>query len=188
MAKLIVFDLETKKLADEVGGWSHIDRMGFAAGVTYDVGADAYERFTEAQADELIQRLIQAEQIIGFNLIRFDYAVLRPYGFQVTDGVRDKSTDLLLDIYQALGFRIGLDNLAEATLKESKSADGLDSVKWFREGKIDQVLDYCEQDVRITYKLWAFGVAQGYVRYSDRRGNGHQVKVNWALPARLPGF
>lgn len=183
MTSIIVFDLETKRLANEVGGWSHIDKMGFAAGVTYDVIADTYERFTEDQTDKLIELLNQSEQIIGFNLLRFDYTVLRPYGFQITAAIRAKSVDLLLDIYDTLGFRIGLANLAEATLQETKSADGLAAVKWFREGKIDQVLDYCEQDVLVTYKLWTFGATHGYLLFSDRRGNSKQVHVNWTLPS-----
>ncbi len=38
--KTLVFDLETKRLADEVGGWDHIDKMGLSAGVTYHVEED----------------------------------------------------------------------------------------------------------------------------------------------------
>ena len=183
MSRFVVFDLETKRLAKEVGGWNHIDKIGFAVGVTYDVSADSFNRFTEDQTDQLIDLLIQSEQIIGFNLIRFDYTVLRPYGFQLTDAIRTKTVDLLQDIYNALGFRIGLDNLAEATLHESKSADGLAAVKWFREGKIDKVFAYCEQDVRVTYQLWEFGATHGYVIYSDRQGNRKQVHVKWTVPS-----
>jgi DEAD/DEAH box helicase domain-containing protein len=178
MECILVFDLETKRLADEVGGWSHIDKMGFAAGVTYDVLEDAFERFTEERVDRLIDLLYRADRIIGFNLLRFDFTVLRPYGFKLTQAIREKTTDLMIDIYNALGFRVGLDNLAAATLGEAKSADGLAAVKWFREGNIDLVLNYCEQDVRVTSKLWEFGVQHGYLLYTDRRGRPSRIKVN----------
>jgi DEAD/DEAH box helicase domain-containing protein len=182
MKRIIVFDLETKKLADEVGGWSHIDKMGFAVGVTYDVLADVYQRFTEEHSDELIELLSQADQIIGFNLIRFDYTVLRPYGLRNSPSLKEKTTDILLDLYSALGFRISLDKIASATLDESKLADGLAAVRWFREGKVDLVLDYCEQDVRVTYKLWVYGATHGYVLYPARTGEKKRANVNWSLP------
>ena len=43
MSGQIVFDLETQRLAREVGGWKNIHRMGFAAGVTLDVDSLARE-------------------------------------------------------------------------------------------------------------------------------------------------
>ncbi|NCZ97068.1 helicase, partial [bacterium] len=30
MSKVVYFDLETQKIAAEVGGWGHIDKMGLA--------------------------------------------------------------------------------------------------------------------------------------------------------------
>ena len=33
MANIVYFDLETQKVASEVGGWAHIDRMGLAVAV-----------------------------------------------------------------------------------------------------------------------------------------------------------
>lgn len=176
----LVFDLETKRLANEVGGWAHIDKMGFAAGVTYDLSRDAYAQYTEDQVAILIDSLYQADQIIGFNLVRFDYVVLHPYGFQSTPSMIAKSTDLLLDIYNALGFRISLDNLAASTLNETKKGNGLKSVEWYREGRIDRVLEYCQQDVRVTYNLWTFGAKHGYVSFSDRRGRITRVDVDWS--------
>lgn len=186
MADTIIFDLETKRLADEVGGWSNIDKMGFAAGVTCHVRAGLYHRFVEDDIQDLIDTLVVADRIIGFNLIRFDYTVLKPYGLQVNQQLLDKSVDLLLDIYAVLGFRVGLGNLAEATLNESKSADGVLSVQWYRAGQIQKVLDYCEQDVRVTKDLWQFGCDHGYVFYRNRRGGKSRVPVPWASTSSDP--
>ena len=176
----IVFDLETKQLAQDVGGWSNIELMGMAAAVTFDVRAHAYARFTEDQAEALLDTILQSELVVGFNLIRFDYAVLKPYGLQVNQALLRKSVDLLTDIYNALGFRIGLANVAEATLGETKSADGILSVQWYRGGEIERVLDYCEQDVRVTYLLWKYGAEHGHVLYRDRTNRVKRVHVHWS--------
>ena len=131
----LVFDLETKHLAHEVGGWSSIDKLGLAAAVLLAVETNETYRFLEQDAEELIRQLLKADQIVGFNIVRFDYQVLRPYGLTPGSDLIHRTVDLLNHIYQRLGFRISLDNLAEATLGEHKIADGLAAVKWYREGK-----------------------------------------------------
>jgi DEAD/DEAH box helicase domain-containing protein len=58
MARNIVyFDLETKKSADEVGGWDKISAMGMSVGVTYNTAAGSYRIYGEKQVDELIKEL-----------------------------------------------------------------------------------------------------------------------------------
>ncbi|SVD47975.1 uncharacterized protein METZ01_LOCUS400829, partial [marine metagenome] len=39
---IVYFDLETMRSADDVGGWSHIDKMGMSIGVTYSTGNGGY--------------------------------------------------------------------------------------------------------------------------------------------------
>ena len=175
----LVFDLETKYLAHEVGGWSNIDKLGLAAAVLLVVETDETHRFLEQDSEKLISLLVKADQIIGFNIVRFDYQVLRPYGLRPGSDLIRRTVDLLIHIYQSLGFRISLDNLAEATLGERKTADGLAAVKWYREGKIDQVLDYCEQDVRITHRLWQHGRQNGQINYRDREYGLRTLSVSW---------
>ena len=84
-------------------------------------------------------------------------------------------------IYEALGFRVSLDSLAEASLGETKSADGVQSVQWFKEGKIDKVIEYCKRDVEVTKRLYEYGVQNGFVRFKDRRGGKKKVQVNWTI-------
>jgi DEAD/DEAH box helicase domain-containing protein len=180
MTKTYIFDLETKHLAQEVGGWDYIDRLGLAAAVLLDVDADTVLRYTEQQAAELVDTIEHADRVIGFNLIRFDYTVLKPYGLSTTPELVSKTTDLLLDIYQELGFRVSLDNLAATSFQAGKSADGLQAVAWYKEGKIDEVLAYCEIDVAVTKDLWQFGKEHGRVFFQDRFGRRRAVNVDWS--------
>jgi DEAD/DEAH box helicase domain-containing protein len=177
MKNTIIFDLETQYAADEVGGWSHIRDMRLAVGVTYNVETDTYSSFTEKEAEALIKTLQEADLVVGYNLLRFDYEVLRAY---TDDPLSDLPTvDMLQDLYRALGWRPKLDDLAAATLGERKSADGLQAVRWFREGQLDKVIDYCRRDVEVTWLVYEFGQRNGYVQYRDRRWRLHRVPVRW---------
>jgi DEAD/DEAH box helicase domain-containing protein len=86
---------------------------------------------------------------------------------------------MLQDLYRQLRWRPKLDNVATATLGESKSADGLQAVHWFRQGQLDKVLDYCRRDVEVTWRVYDFGRQNGYVQYRDRRWHVLRVPVNW---------
>ena len=72
-----------------------------------------------------------------------------------------------------------MDDVAAATLGESKSADGLQAVRWFRQGQLDKVTDYCRRDVEVTWKVYEFGRQNGYIRYRDRNWRVHQLPVRW---------
>ena len=177
MDDIVFFDLETKYLADEVGGWGNIPKMELAVAVTYSTADSAYHHFVEDQVAELADRLQKADLVVGFNVRRFDYQVLQPY----TDIPLQKlaTVDMLQDLHRVLGFRVSLDAVAEATLGTSKSADGIQAVHWFRRGEIDKVIAYCQQDVKVTRDVYEFGKRHGFVRYRDRYRGVRQVRVGW---------
>ena len=177
MRHTITFDLETQYLADEVGGWENIRDMRLAAAVTYDSTTNVYRSFTEDEADQLVATLLGADLVVGYNVIRFDYEVLRRY----TDArLADIPTvDMLLDLYKALGWRPKLDSVAAATLGEKKSADGKQAVRWYRQGKLDKVMAYCHRDVEVTWKVYRFGQQNGYVKVRDKRWREKMVPVRW---------
>lgn len=176
--RILIFDVETQRLAQEVGGWGHVDRLGLAAAVALDAQTGDVLRFAEADAPALIGQLNNAELVVGYNLLRFDYPVLRPYGFDPTN-VLDRTIDLLDHLYRSLGFRVSLDNVANATLGEHKSADGLAAVSWYRQGLIDRVFEYCEQDVRVTGRVWEHGRVRRQVRFRDKDFRLREVPVAW---------
>jgi DEAD/DEAH box helicase domain-containing protein len=177
MSSIVFFDVETKRLADEVGGWSNIRKMGLAVAVTYSTADAEYRHFVEEQVAELVSELQRADLVVGFNVRRFDYEVLQPYTEVPLQQL--PTVDMLQDIYRTLGFRVSLDSLASATLNAQKSADGIQAVHWFRKGEIDKVIDYCRQDVQVTREVYEFGVRHRFVRYRDRNYRVQQVPVRW---------
>lgn len=174
---LVYFDLESQKLFQEVGG-RDASRLLLACGVTWSTQRGDFAVYWEKDASALVAELKSADRVIGFNILHFDYDVLRPYAPQVN--FRSfRSLDMLQDIQRALNFRLSLDSIARATLGTLKTADGLQSVQWFREGKLEQVADYCKADVDITRRIHEFGRDNGFVYYYSKLGSKLKVPVNW---------
>lgn len=177
MKNIVFFDLETQRSFQEVGGRHNIPRLGLSVAVTYSTADGEYHHYTEETVDELIEELKSADLVVGFNVLSFDYEVLTAY----TDHpLRQLPTvDMLDDIYRTLGFRVSLDALASATLGVGKSADGLQAIRWWRQGQMKELFDYCQQDVEVTRQLYEFGKQNKYVQYQDRQWRVRRVPVNW---------
>ena len=174
---LVYFDLESQKIFIEVGG-RDASRLLLACGVTWSTERNDFAVYWEKDAAALVAELKAADRVIGFNILHFDYEVLRPYA--PTVNFRSfRSVDLLQDIQRALNFRLSLDSIAKATLGTTKTADGLQSVQWFREGEMEKVAEYCKSDVDITRRVHEFGREHGFVYYYSRLGSKLKVPVNW---------
>ena len=174
---IVYFDLETKHSADEVGGWSHIDKMGMSIGVTYSTARGDYKIYGEPEVEELIKELQRADLVVGFNHIRFDYRVLE--GYSIFDFSQVPSLDMLIVLNEKLGHRLKLDSIAQATLGCEKSAEGLQALEWFKQGKMAEIAEYYCFDVKITKLVHEYAAAHGHLFYNNRFGNKLKVEVEW---------
>jgi len=175
---LVFFDLETQRTFDEVGGHAGTSKLGLACGVTWSTARNDFAVYWEKDATALVAELKAAERVVGFNIISFDYEVLKAYAPQ--ENFRAfRTTDMLNDIFRVLNFRLSLDTIAKATLGAAKTADGLQSVEWFRNGELDKVAEYCKADVDITRRVYEFGRENGFVHYYSKLGSKLKVAVNW---------
>lgn len=172
-----VFDIETRRSAQEVGGWHNANKMGISCAVLYDSRTDAFSSFMEDQTGRLIATLKELDLIVGFNIRRFDYKVLSAYS---NDDMRDWPTlDLLESVYLHLGYRVSLDNLALASLGARKSADGLQALRWWKAGNIADLVAYCQKDVAITLEIYRYGQKNGYVLFHNKAGQSVRIPVDW---------
>ncbi len=176
--KKLVFDLETKKTFDEVGGRDHFDRLGMSLGVVYDYGTGLYTTYFERDVERLADELLSAELVVGFNLINFDYPVLQAY---TPRDLREISTlDILARTATLLGFRVSLQSFAQATLGVGKMADGLQAVAWYNAGQMDKLEEYCRKDVDLTRQLYEFGKANGKIYFAEKTsGRRREVPAYW---------
>jgi len=173
----VLFDVETLRSAEEVGGWQRAHRMGVAVAVALHLEEGRFETYFEADVGRLVGTLKAAELVVGFNSRRFDYAVLS--GYTGEDFARLLPTlDLLESLHGRLGFRVGLDHVARETLGRGKSGDGLQSLEWVKEGRLDLVERYCRDDVEILRDVYQHGRREGFVVVSTKSGR-IRVPVDW---------
>ncbi|MGD9016168.1 MAG: DEAD/DEAH box helicase [Desulfobacterales bacterium] len=174
-----VFDLETQKSAAEVGGWHLACRMRVSCAVLFDAKDGGFHEYMEKDVPGLISHLKDLDLVVGFNSLKFDYRVLTAYSR--FDFRRLQSLDLLEEIRSILGYRLSLDHLAKETLGTPKTADGLTALKWWKEGKIPELLAYCRSDVAITRDLYRFGRDRGYLLFKNKAGMRVRAQASWGL-------
>ncbi len=172
---LLVFDLETQKSAAQVGGWHHSDLMRMSLGVVYDHSDRSYTTYREEQVQELIQHLLSADMVVGFNIDHFDLQVLSYYSRYVN---RIKTFDMLPEIKKVLTHRLSLDALAKHTLGQGKTAEGLQAIAWFEQSQWDLLEAYCQADVALTKDLFFFALRYGYLLY-ERQGEIIKIPLDW---------
>jgi len=174
---VLVFDLETQRSFQDVGGRNQMRDLGMSVGVVYSFQTDRFLTFFERETDALIDTLLGAELVVGFNLLGFDYEVLK--GYRAAAFSEISTLDIMVDLQGKLGFRPKLDSVVQATLGAAKSADGLQALVWYREGRLDLIERYCIDDVRLTRDLYLFGKRNRHVLVSRYSGSPLKVEVGW---------
>ncbi|MCM2285802.1 MAG: DEAD/DEAH box helicase [Desulfobacula sp.] len=172
-----VLDIETRRSAEQVGGWNRAEKMGVSCAILYDSRKDSFQEYFQEDIERLCQDLTQFDLIVGFNIIGFDYKVLS--GLSDFDFSSLPTLDILLKIHERLGYRLSLDHLATETLGCQKSADGLMALKWWEQGEIDKIVAYCRQDVQVTKDLYLFGKQNRFLLFKNKAGQGVRIPVAW---------
>jgi len=172
-----VLDVETQRSAQEVGGWNRADLMGISCVVLYDSKKDEYVEFLHDQVPLLIDHLKKVDLVIGFNIIRFDFRVLS--GYSDFHFKKLPTLDILEEVHNRLGYRLSLDHLARVTLGKEKTADGLQALRWWKQGRIREIIDYCKVDVEITKDLFVYGKNNGYLLFKNKAKKTVRIPVKW---------
>lgn len=182
--ELIVLDVETQKTFDEVGGYENRDQLGVSYLGIYSFSQDKFFGFFEKDMPMFEQICMQTNPtIIGFNSLHFDLPVMQPY-MEHVQLAEYPHIDLLKDVEAILGHRVKLDSIAQSTLFAKKSGDGLEAVRWYREGNFESLAKYCDDDVRITRDVYNFGIKHGVVYYNTG-GQKTAIKATWAPEGQI---
>jgi DEAD/DEAH box helicase domain-containing protein len=182
---IVYFDLETQRSFSDVGGSAHKDKMGISVAVTYSTANEAYRIYGEDEVDDLVDELVKADLVVGWNHVEFDYPVLQ--GYTIYDLPNQTlNLDMMLALQEILGFRLKLDAAAAGSLGMGKTADGLDALKWWQEYKktgsnepLMKIAEYCAFDVKVTKCVHEFALKHGHLKYHDRGGQLQEVEVQW---------
>lgn len=167
--RYVIFDLETQNLFQDVGSNDPAD-LDISVGTFYDSETEIYTTLSIDELQLAWPILERADALVGYNSNHFDIPLLNKY--YPGDLTHIKSIDLLEEIRKSIGRRLRLDSVAEATIGAKKSANGLQAVRWWREGKIDEIKKYCEQDVKVTKKVFDYALKNGHVKFKD----GHRKR------------
>ncbi len=176
---VVVFDVETKKTFDEVGGY-HPEKLGVSlSGVWWgEEGSEGeYHGFREEEFPEMFKLFERADRIVGFNSIGFDMPALAPY--YAGDLLSLPNLDIMVEIEKQVGHRIGLDAVAKETLGEQKIGHGLDAIEYYHAGDWESLEKYCLQDVKVTKDLYDYGVKNGVLKFKNRWNRLIEVPVDF---------
>src|SRR3990167_2417908 len=175
----ITLDIETEGDFNTNGDFSNLE---ITIACIHDSETNQYSSYLKEELPKLWPILERADMLVGFNSDHFDLPILGKYYAGNFSSI--KSIDLLKEIKQSLGRRLRLDSIAEATLGEKKSGNGLEAVRWWKEGKIEKVRQYCLDDVRITRELYEYAKKHGSLKYRDFDGI-RDIKIDtskWEAP------
>ena len=152
--RVVTFDIES--VTDSmVRGRIDVNEQELTVVAIHDSDTGEYSSYFKEDLHKLWPILERTDMLVGFNSDTFDIPLLNRY--YPGDLSHVYSLDLMSEVQKVLGRRIRLQSLAEATLGKSKSGDGMKASEWWKEGKIDEIKKYCEQDVRVTKEIYEFG-------------------------------
>jgi DEAD/DEAH box helicase domain-containing protein len=160
----IVFDIETRNAFQDVGKWDPT-LLDISVVCTYDSETGEYQSYLQEDLHKLWPILERADMLITFNGDHFDIPLLNKY--YSGDLAKIKSLDLLKEIRKVLGFRIGLDNIASATLGKGKTAHGLEAIEWWKKGEIEKIIKYCISDVEVTKQVYDYAMGNKKLKYKE---------------------
>lgn len=187
-----IFDIETKKIFDEIDSGNPAD-LGISIISVYKRQLDnnlneisgAMYSFWEEEFPLMWQLFSNADRIIGFNSLHFDVpavAPLCPYDFKKLNHF-----DIMDHVKNSLGFRIGLGAIASETLSHSKIDHGLNAVKYWAEHTPESLAKlkmYCEADVAVTKDVYDYGMKNKHLKYKDKWNTPRMFDVNFSYPIK----
>lgn len=161
----IVLDLETQKDFAEAGSRTAHSKLRVSVCGIYSYQQDEYLCFEEKNLTKLGEILQGTDLVIGYNIKQFDFQVLQPYfNFSMATV---PALDILEEIEKVLGHRIRLEAVAQATLGLSKTGSGLGAISLWKAGRIEELKDYCLNDVKLTREIYEYARQNGKLMFQD---------------------
>lgn len=199
MKKILIYDCEiikairdTKKVdlahIEYCNGWDDYENMGISViGVNF-ISEEMDAVFNHTISTDLPNfqyGLDVADVLVGFNNQSFDDKLLKANGFIIPETI--VNYDLLAEIWEGAGLGrefvylthagFGLDAICKANGLGEKSGDGANAAILWQKGKHQEVIDYCENDIKLTRKLFDLIQEKGEIK-DPREDNFYFKKYN----------
>ena len=180
----IVFDIETKNFfTDPEVGWNNFGALEISMIGVYSYAQDKYFSFEETEMVKAGELFREASRLVGFSSNRYDIPVLNLH-FKALKETSDidlwqkERVDILEELEMAMGKRVSLSKLAEANLGVAKDHSGAEAIEFYKHGRIEELRNYCLEDVRLTKELYDLYRNRGYFLVADKvSGELQKVQV-----------
>ncbi len=148
----IIFDVETRGIIPKTKNQSVLNqafqKLEISVICAYDYKSGEYKFFTHKTIKHFLDLLSKAGIIVGFNILAFDYKVLKKYGLQ--KGLEKKSIDIFAIIKNKTGIWYSLNNLSIENGGKGKLHKGKDLAKMTGVS----LYEGCKADVKETKFLY----------------------------------
>ena len=175
--KIYIFDIET---IGNIRSTNFVENMEVTVVGVYSFKDGEYHAYFRQDLDELATELKDAEMLIGYNNDHFDTPILNKYmPFDLTSIA---SLDIMKELQEEIGHRVGLNSVAGASLGDYKSASGKEAMVMWEEGRLEELKKYCLDDVKLTKEVFDFAYAQKKLNYTSKDGwQRIQVPMEWDI-------
>lgn len=162
---ILVFDIET---IGNISSPNFVDEMQITVVGVYNYAKDEYKTYFLEELTDLEADLKQANLLVGFNNDHFDTPILNKY-YQF-DLFSIASFDILREFRANTGKRLGLDAIASMTLGSSKSGTGSNAMTLYQNGKLEELAQYCLNDVKLTKDIFEYCINKQHLIYPSKDG------------------
>jgi len=202
MTDIMALDIETSNYSWEIGGWDNKALFDTSVVATWngteghiftkaDVsldGCETHDLHPRVLGDHISNHVAKGGRMLGHNIIGFDFPVLKQsLDCWAIGDVMQKSENVIDTklLFQKASLSYGklessLQSLSNHNLGESKSMKSVDAPIGWREGKYEEVCDYCLKDAKLTYDLYKYGKDNGVLKSrSFETGDIVEVEIGW---------
>tara|TARA_R100001463_G_scaffold80046_1_gene134456 strand:+ start:232 stop:840 length:609 start_codon:yes stop_codon:yes gene_type:complete len=202
MSNILSLDIETANFSWEIGGWNNMSLFEPSVVATWD-GSNAnvftkgevemdntqvHDLHPQVLGDFLQEHIEKGGKILGHNIKSFDLPVIRDaLDCWAVGDIMGKS-DVIIDtknLFSKHSLSYGklltsLNDLARCNLDEVKLMESADAPIAWREGRHNEVAEYCLKDAQLTYDLYMKGREDGFLKSRClETGNIIEVELEW---------
>lgn len=172
-----ILDVQTRKTYEDVGGKKGTSQMGISYAALLNHATNEVIVHTEENINNLLDKILSSQRVVGLNLKKFAYKVLS--GYRSADFERINSLDILDYVRKKIIRRPSIGELFSGTLAIDRQIDNMKIARLFKEGELEQVRQITIQNVKDLNSIYCFGKQRGHIFINDDSGQRWKISVAW---------
>lgn len=171
---VMYLDIETQYLmTDFEGGWDNPDNYkNIKIALLGTLFNGEFQVYEEKDIENLIfEIMVNADLIVGHNIIQFDKKVLKYYLDDVViKSLLSRTFDTMLEFakFTRNAGWVKLGDIAQLNFGMKKTESSIDVPKMWRDGKRDEVKNYLLNDLKMTEQFYLLGKKGHTFRYEHK--------------------